>query len=58
VGIEAFVLFDEDLLQAFVDFIQIQQVFVNLISNAIDAMEGRPVLPYIKIRAAKGVSRY
>jgi signal transduction histidine kinase len=37
----------------FIDFIQIQQVFVNPISNAIDAMEGRPVLLHIKIRAAK-----
>ena len=46
-------LFDEDLPHVFVDFIRIQQVFVNLISNAIDAMEGMPVLPYIKIRAAK-----
>jgi hypothetical protein len=46
-------LFDEDLPHIFVDFIQIQQVFVNLISNAIDATEGRQVLPYIKIRAAK-----
>ena len=45
--------FDEDLPHIFVDFIQIQQVFVNLISNAIDATEGRQVLPYIKIRAAK-----
>ncbi len=33
-------LFDEDLPHVFVDFIQIQQVFANLISNAIDAMEG------------------
>ena len=46
-------LFDEDLPHIFVDFIQVQQVFVNLISNAIDATEGRQVLPYIKIRAAK-----
>jgi PAS domain S-box-containing protein len=44
---------DEDIPSLFVDFIQIQQVFVNLISNAIDAMEGRPVLPCIQIRAAK-----
>jgi PAS domain S-box-containing protein len=44
---------DEDLPSLFVDFVQIQQVFVNLISNAIDAMAGRPVLPDIKIRAAK-----
>jgi PAS domain S-box-containing protein len=45
--------FDEDLPRLFVDFIQVQQVFVNLISNAIDAMEGRPVRLHIKIRAAK-----
>ena len=44
---------DEDLPHVFVDLIQIQQVFVNLILNAIDAMEGRPVLPCITIRAAK-----
>src|SRR5271170_2425267 len=44
---------DKDIPSLFVDFIQIQQVFVNLISNAIDAMEGRPVLPCIQIRAAK-----
>jgi C4-dicarboxylate-specific signal transduction histidine kinase len=43
---------DEDIPSLFVDFIQIQQVFVNLISNAVDAMEGRPVLPCIQIRAA------
>jgi signal transduction histidine kinase len=44
---------DEDLPTLFVDFIQIQRVFVNLISNAIDAMEGKAFLPDIKIRAAK-----
>ncbi|MFI5248081.1 MAG: sensor histidine kinase, partial [Nitrospirales bacterium] len=44
---------EEDLPSLFVDFIQIQQVFVNLISNAIDAMEGKAVPPDIKIRAAK-----
>jgi PAS domain S-box-containing protein len=44
---------DEDLPSLFVDFIQIQQVFVNLISNAIDAMEGRPGLLHIQIRAAR-----
>lgn len=36
-----------------VDLIQMQQVFVNLILNAIDAMEGRPVPPSLTIRAAK-----
>jgi signal transduction histidine kinase len=35
------------------DGVPIQQVFVNLISNAIESIEGRPVLPDIKIRAAK-----
>ena len=44
---------DEDIPSLFADFIQIQQVFVNLISNAIDAMEGRPVHPSITFRAEK-----
>lgn len=44
---------DKDIPSLFVDFIQIQQVFVNLISNAIDAMEGKSVLPCIQIRAAQ-----
>jgi C4-dicarboxylate-specific signal transduction histidine kinase len=44
--------FDEHLLKASVDPIQIQRVLVNLISNAIEAMEGSRILPLVKVRAA------
>jgi PAS domain S-box-containing protein len=43
---------DEALPHLCVDLIQIQQVFVNLILNAIDAMEGRPDLPCLMVQAA------
>jgi PAS domain S-box-containing protein len=35
-----------------VDLIQIQQVLCNLISNAIEAMEGSGIPPVVKVRAA------
>ena len=44
--------FDESLSKVSVDPIQIQEVFINLISNAIEAMEGRSIPPLVKIRAA------
>ena len=44
--------FDEHLLKASVDPIQIQRVLVNLISNAIEALEGSRILPLVKVRAA------
>ena len=44
--------FDEGLSKVSVDPIQIQEVFINLISNAIEAMEGRSIPPLVKIRAA------
>jgi C4-dicarboxylate-specific signal transduction histidine kinase len=34
-----------------VDQIQIQQVFINLIVNAIEALEGRQVTPLVVLRA-------
>jgi C4-dicarboxylate-specific signal transduction histidine kinase len=43
--------FDEHLLKVSVDPIQIQRVFVNLISNAIEAMEGSRIPPLVRIRA-------
>jgi signal transduction histidine kinase len=43
---------DEALPHLCVDLIQIQQVFVKLILNAIDAMEGRPDLPCLMVQAA------
>ncbi len=44
--------FDENLPNVSVDPIQIQQVFINLISNAIEAMEDRRLTSLVKLRAA------
>jgi PAS domain S-box-containing protein len=49
VPIECF--FEENLPEVFVDPIQIQEVFINLISNAIEAMEISPREPSLSIRA-------
>ena len=43
--------FDESLPAVPVDQIQIQQVFINLILNAIEALEGQQVSPLIVLRA-------
>jgi C4-dicarboxylate-specific signal transduction histidine kinase len=42
---------DKDLPRLFVDPVPIQEVFINLISNAIEAMEGSSIPPLVKIRA-------
>jgi C4-dicarboxylate-specific signal transduction histidine kinase len=44
--------FDESLPAVPVDQIQIQQVFINLIVNAIEALEGQHVPPLVTLRAA------
>jgi PAS domain S-box-containing protein len=44
--------FDAHLPTVSVDPIQIQQVFINLILNAVEAMEGGQVPPLVKVRAA------
>jgi PAS domain S-box-containing protein len=44
--------FDESLPPVSVDPIQIQEVFINLISNATEAMEDIGISPLIKVRAA------
>ena len=44
--------FNESLPAVPVDQIQIQQVFINLIVNAIDALEGQQVAPLVTLRAA------
>ena len=44
--------FDESLPAIPVDQIQIQQVFINLIVNAIEASEGQRVAPLVTLRAA------
>ena len=44
--------FNECLPAVSVDQIQIQQVFINLIVNAIEALEGQQVLPQVTLRAA------
>jgi C4-dicarboxylate-specific signal transduction histidine kinase len=44
--------FDDHLPTAYVDPIQIRRVFVNLISNAVEAMQGSTILPLVKVRAA------
>ncbi|WP_263354770.1 PAS domain-containing protein [Acidicapsa acidisoli] len=43
--------FEEPLPMVRVDQIQIQQVFINLIVNAIEAMEGQEVAPLVVLRA-------
>jgi PAS domain S-box-containing protein len=44
--------FEESLPVVSVDQIQIQQVFINLIVNAIEALEGQQVAPLLVLRAA------
>jgi PAS domain S-box-containing protein len=44
--------FDELLPAVAVDRIQIQQVFINLIVNAIEALDGQQVAPLVTLRAA------
>jgi PAS domain S-box-containing protein len=44
--------FEEPLSAVPVDQIQIQQVFINLIVNAIEALEGQRVAPLVVLRAA------
>ena len=44
--------FDECLPTVPVDQIQVQQVFINLIVNAIEALEGQQVPPRVILRAA------
>src|SRR5258705_7016384 len=43
--------FEESLAAVPVDQIQIQQVFINLIVNAIEALEGQQVAPLVVLRA-------
>ena len=43
--------FEEPLPRVSIDQIQIQQVFINLIVNAIEALEGRLVPPLVVLRA-------
>jgi PAS domain S-box-containing protein len=43
--------FEESLPAILVDQIQIQQVFINLIVNAIEALEGQQVAPLVTLRA-------
>jgi C4-dicarboxylate-specific signal transduction histidine kinase len=43
--------FDENLPKVSVDPIPMQEVFINLISNAIEAMEGNRLPPLVKVRA-------
>jgi PAS domain S-box-containing protein len=51
-GVSVQCIFDKDLPPVFVDPISIQEVFINLISNAIEAMENVPREPKVTIRAA------
>jgi C4-dicarboxylate-specific signal transduction histidine kinase len=43
---------DENLPTVSVDLTQIQQVFINLISNAMEALEGSQLSPHIIVRAS------
>lgn len=51
-GVPVQCLFEEGLPLVFVDQILIQEVFINLISNAIEAMDNIPREPKVTIRAA------
>jgi signal transduction histidine kinase len=51
-GVPVHCIFEEDLPLVFVDPVLIQEVFINLISNAIEAMENSPREPKLIIRAA------
>jgi PAS domain S-box-containing protein len=44
--------FEESLPAVPVDQIQVQQVFINLIVNAIEALDGQQVAPLVTLRAA------
>ena len=43
---------DDNLPTVSVDLTQIQQVFINLISNAMEALEGSQISPHIIVRAS------
>jgi PAS domain S-box-containing protein len=43
---------DEHLPRVSVDLTQIQQVFINLIANAMEALEGSQISPHIIVRAS------
>ena len=43
---------DDSLPAVLVDVIQIQQLFINLLSNAIEALDGNPVPPLVRLLAA------
>jgi PAS domain S-box-containing protein len=45
--------FEESLPAVFIDQIQIQQVFINLLVNAIEALEGQDVRPLVVFRAVR-----
>ena len=49
--------FEESLPALHVDQIQIQQVFINLILNAIDALDGQQTAPLIIVQATTDASR-
>src|SRR3984957_6826967 len=51
-GVAIQCIFDKDLPRVFVDPILIQELFINLISNAIEATENIPREPKVIIRAA------
>jgi len=47
---------EEPLAAVLIDQIQIQQVFINLIVNALEALEGRQVSPLVILRASASES--
>jgi signal transduction histidine kinase len=50
-GVSVQCVFEEDLPPVSVDPILIQEVFINLVSNAIEAMETNPREPQVTIKA-------